>query len=258
MNPMQCDRARDLIGAYVDGELSGAQRQAIAGHLQSCKACAADAQAIRRMGRQIAVAGPETAPASLTFRIRADLAAAEIADGGERTVWRRASAWWNRYGRQAGALGAACAASVLLTVMAVSWWSSNVRLEREIVSAHIRSLLQDSPIQIASSDVHTVKPWFTGRVEFAPQVKDLTPEGFPLLGGRLDYVGERRVGVIVYQRRRHLVNVFIWPAENTAPIAPYGLVQKGYNLVTWSEAGVTYWAISDLNAGELLQFQSLL
>lgn len=255
---MQCDRARDLLGAYVDGELAGGQRQAIAGHLQSCTACATEAQDIRRLGRQVAAAGRETAPGPLTLRIRADLAAVKVAEGGERTFRLRAPWWRNRFGRQAAALVAACLVSVLLTWLAASWWSSGVRLEREIVSAHIRSLLQDSPIQIASSDAHTVKPWFAGRVEFAPEVKDLTPEGFPLVGGRLDYVGERRVGVIVYQRRRHLVNVFTWPAGNTAPIAPRGLVQKGYNLVTWSNGGLIYWAVSDLNAGELLQLQSLL
>ena len=104
----------------------------------------------------------------------------------------------------------------------------------------------------------TVKPWFTGRVDFAPEVKDLTAEGFPLLGGRLDYVGERRVGALVYRRNGHVVTVFMWPVGTTARAAPQSLVQKGYNLLTWSKDGVAFWAVSDLNAGELRQLQSLL
>ena len=132
------------------------------------------------------------------------------------------------------------------------------RPENDIVSAHIRSLLQDSPIQIASSDSHTVKPSFNGRIDFAPDVKDLTAEGFPLAGGRLDYIADRRVGAIVYRRRIHVVNVFMWPAANAESRPPQFETVKGYNLMSWSRSGVTYWAISDLNAGELRQLQSLM
>jgi hypothetical protein len=103
---------------------------------------------------------------------------------------------------------------------------------------------------VASSDAHNVKPWFAGRVDFAPDVKDLTVEGFPLLGGRLDYVGERRVGALVYQRRLHIVNVFMWPAPSLDDVAPKLTTKNGYNLLAWSKSGITYWAISDLDALE--------
>ena len=156
------------------------------------------------------------------------------------------------------ATAAACLVTALITWGTVARWNAGEIVEREIVSAHVRSLLQETPIQVASSDAHTVKPWFNGRVDFAPDVKDLTAEGFPLIGGRLDYIGERRVSAIVYRRRQHVVNVFMWPAGQSTSPAPRPVVQRGYNLQSWSRSGVTYWAISDLNAGELSQLQSLL
>ena len=120
----------------------------------------------------------------------------------------------------------------------------------------MRSLLQESPIQVASSEAHTDKPWFAGRLEFAPSVKDLTAEGFPLAGARLDYIGDRRVAALVYHRRLHVVNVFEWPATDGADSAPRDFVHKGYNVVSWGKGGIAYWAISDLNIGELRLLQS--
>jgi anti-sigma factor RsiW len=125
------------------------------------------------------------------------------------------------------------------------------RMEHDIVNAHIRSLLQDSPVQVASSDQHTVQPWFAGRTDFAPAVKDLAAEGFPLLGGRLDYVADRRVGVIVYKRRLHVINVFMWPAGPANGSDPQAAVRNGYNLLSWTRNGVSYRAVSDLSSDEL-------
>jgi anti-sigma factor RsiW len=132
-------------------------------------------------------------------------------------------------------------------------------VEREILTAHRRSLVQDKPIQIASSDGHTVKPWFNGRIDFAPPVRDLTFAGFLLVGGRVDIIGENRVAAIVYKRREHVINVFMWPSSN-APVAQTAahIAIKGYNAVTWSAPGLTYWAVSDLNFNELNNLQKLL
>jgi anti-sigma factor RsiW len=132
------------------------------------------------------------------------------------------------------------------------------QLEQQVLQAHIRSLLQDGPIQVASSDSHTVKPWFAGRVDFAPDVKDLTAEGFALLGGRLDYVDDRRVGALVYRRRLHVVDVFMWRAPGNEEVAPTLATKNGYNLLSWTKGGVTYWAVSDIDANELKRLQSLL
>ena len=160
--------------------------------------------------------------------------------------------------RRAAALIAVAALSSTLTFALTRSMDANARLQAEVVSAHIRSLLADSPIQIASSDQHTVKPWFNGRIDFAPEVKDLAAEGFALAGGRLDYVGGRRVGSLVYKRRLHVVNVFMWPAATGEPAAPRFAASNGFNTAQWSRNGVVYWAISDLNAGELQQLPSLM
>ena len=257
---MQCDRARDLLGASVDGEVTGAERQAIAEHVRSCPRCAAEAEDIRRLSRQVAAVGREAAPRALARRISADLAAEHpvATDAVAIAPAVRMQSNRQRYGSMAASLAAACLVTAALTWSVANRWTASERFERDIVSAHIRSLLQDAPIQVASSDAHTVKPWFMGRIDFAPDIKDLTAEGFPLAGGRLDYIGERRVGAIVYRRHKHVVNVFMWPAEQAAPIAAQAVVHKGYNLLSWSKGGLTYWAISDLNDGEMRQLQGLL
>jgi anti-sigma factor RsiW len=131
-------------------------------------------------------------------------------------------------------------------------------LEHDVLSAHVRALLQESPVQVAASDQHAVKPWFAGRVDFAPEVKDLTGEGFPLVGGRLDYIGGRRVGALVYKRRLHTIDVFMWPEKGGDEASPRLVTLQGYNVLTWHRKDLTFWAISDLNAGELRELQSLL
>ena len=174
--------------------------------------------------------------------------------GRTRFVLRRIpSSLW----RQATALAACCALSAVLTWWVVTSTGQLHAVQQEMVVAHIRSLLQDSPIQVASSDSHTVKPWFAGRVDFAPEVKDLTAEGFPLLGGRLDYVNQRRVGALVYRRQLHTVNVFMWRAPGT-DVAPTLAKRNGYNLLVWTKGGVTYCAVSDLASDELKRLQSLM
>jgi anti-sigma factor RsiW len=254
---MRCDRARNLINPFVDAELGGESRKAVAAHIEACADCAALVTDIQHMSKAIAEVGRELAPKSLALRVRCTLASALEEQGRAK---KRLVRWRAPSGivRQAGMLAASCVLSVLLT-----WWFMTStgqanRLEQELLTAHVRSLLQDSPIQVASSDTHTVKPWFAGRVDFAPDVKDLTAEGFPLLGGRLDYVGERQVGALVYRRRLHFVNVFMWTAPGLDDVPPKLRTKSGYNLLSWSKTGVTYWAISDLDAHELERLQSLL
>ncbi len=151
----------------------------------------------------------------------------------------------------------ACAISIAGTL----WWAHRVdgqeTLSRDVLAAHVRSLLQDNAVQIASRDTHTVKPWFAGRLEFSPVVKDLSTEGFQLVGGRLDYVDRQRVATLVYRRRLHQISVFIWPSDGRSAQAAYSAKIDGYHVLGWSKANMTYWAVSDLNEGELRELQAL-
>jgi anti-sigma factor RsiW len=258
---MQCERARELVSPHLDGELSTEEHRVVASHLEGCRACSAQATDFQRIGQTLAEAGREPAPKALSQRVRASLAReAHVEPARTSLIAKRAGtlSMLRRLTRQAAIIAAAC----VLSALAVWWTTSTLgqqqRLEHDVLAAHVRSLLQDSPIQVASSDAHTVKPWFAGRVDFSPEVKDLASEGFPLVGGRLDYVGGRRVGAVVYKRRLHIINVFMWPSASPGDAAPRLLTRNGYNLLAWSRDGVDYWAISDLNAGDLAQLQGLL
>jgi len=253
---MQCEQVGELLGAYHDQELDPGKRRDVAAHLETCANCNAIANEIGRIGRQLAAVGREPAPRDLRVRIRAALAKADAQSPSRMTKILGVHA--SGLLRQAAVLAFACALTALATAMVLSRAEKGTLLEREIVSAHVRSLLQESPIQVASSDTHAVKPWFSGRVDFSPPVKDLTAEGFPLLGGRVDYIGERRVAALVYQRHLHVVNVFLWPSGSGREVAPSRDAFKGYNVLVWNSAGITYWAVSDLNGDELRQLQNLL
>lgn len=262
---MPCDRPFSLVSAYVDDELPDDERRAFARHLADCPACAALAGELRQIGQALAAAGRETVPAGLPARVRLALAkAAEAQETEPETVIAKAAPSWRRGWprpallRQAAVLALAC----LISALAAGWYVGGAarqdQIERELLSAHLRSLLQDSPIQIASSDAHTVRPWFAGKVDFAPEARDLAAEGYPLLGGRLDSIDGRRVGALVYRRRLHLINVFAWPAADAANLAPRLATRQGYNLLSWSRGGVAYAAISDLDGAELARLPGLL
>src|SRR5258708_8676701 len=134
----------------------------------------------------------------------------------------------------------------------------NDRIGQEVVASHVRSLLADPLTDVASSDRHTVKPWFAGKLDFAPTVVDLSADGFPLIGGRLDYLEHRPVAALVYSRRKHAINLFIWPAERDSGGALETASAQGYQIAHLNEAGTAYLTITDLNSSELRQFLQLI
>ena len=250
---MTCDEARPLLHAYLDGELGLAKSLEAEAHLNNCPACAteqANLRALRAGLRDRALY--HQAPARLERKVRAALRDARRAEG--RTA-RFASA------RYAWA-GAAAAAALVLIMIAVSGLPpfsppAGELTAREVVDDHLRSLAANHLTDVLSSNQHTVKPWFDGRLDFTPPVQDFVNQGFPLIGGRLDYLDNRPVAAVVYRRRLHIINLFISPADHAADTPPQSQVQNGYNIVHWSKSEMSYWAVSSVSASELEKFAQL-
>jgi anti-sigma factor RsiW len=249
---MQCKEAHETLSALLDHELGAEQQHAAKAHIAGCSLCAEVARDYRRIGDDLRTVARAAPPADLAHKVRARLAAeAQSSHGAPRFPW-------GRLAQYAASLILIAGLSGLLGWQLAQSTFEQRRLERDVVAAHVRSLLQDNTVQIASSESHTVKPWFNGRIEFAPTVKDLTAEGFPLVGGRLEFIDNRRIAALVYKRRRHVINVFMWPADGEARTAPKAAILQGYNTLSWTAGGITFWAVSDLNAKELADLQGLL
>ncbi|MCU1342952.1 MAG: anti-sigma factor [Candidatus Acidoferrum typicum] len=254
---MSCDLTQRFVSGYLDGELDLVRTIEVEAHLKSCEFCARELenqQALREALRRSSLG--YTAPASLRNRIQTSLDAATATKSPER-----ASAW---HGWQIWRLAAAFAVLVLCTVTA--WQllpglhapSSNQRIAAEVFASHVRSLEANHLMDVVSTDQHTVKPWFDGKLDFSPPVEDLASDGFPLIGGRLDYLEGREVAALVYQRRKHFINLFVWPDASGSSAAPVLESMQGYNLMRWSRGGFHFWAASDVSAADLAEFVRLL
>jgi anti-sigma factor RsiW len=244
---MTCDEAEILLHALIDGELDAGHAREVEAHIATCPACAAQFEAYREMSK--AIAGTElryTAPLSLRRRIDAALPkpqAPRVQAPSRRAVLR---------GFAMGSAASAMAASVLVAIVLRN--DDTQRIESEIVSAHLRSLQAGHLTDVISTDQHTVKPWFNGRLDVSPPVVDLTAQGFTLIGGRLDYVDARAIGAIVYKRRAHVINLFVAQTASAERQPARMDTIQGFNIRRWSEAGLNYWAVSDLAADELAEF----
>ena len=244
---MNCQQAKPLIDPYADGELESAAILELEQHLEGCSACALawrNLQSLKKTLKSDALYF--TAPAELRQRIKSELPSPAKAVP-QRQVWT-----WNWL---TTTLSGAFAVSLALLLMVTQTRpSSEQQLAQEIVSSHIRSLMPGHVMDVVSTDQHTVKPWFNGKLDFSPPVKDLAAQEFPLVGGRLDYLGGRSVAALVFQRHKHIINLFVWPTKENGSKPTSVTPSQGYNLIHWSEAQMTFWAVSDLNAKELMEF----
>jgi anti-sigma factor RsiW len=244
---MSCERGPWLHG-YFDGELDAARAAEFDAHLDGCVSCRTALEAEDALRQAIRGAGLYSpAPPSLQAKAREALVP---------------SAWlpgWGRLARRAllATAAAALAMVVLWPLRAGRGADPASVLATEVLDAHLRSLQPSHLTDVVSSDQHTVKPWFDGRLDFAPPVRDLSAEGYPLLGGRLDVIAGRTVAALAYGRRQHVVNLFVWPAESPGVSRPSTGSARGYQWVEWTEGGMRFWAISDVAADDLADFVRL-
>ncbi len=249
---MRCDESEVMLHALIDGELDAGHARDVEAHVAGCAGCAEKFAAFRTM-HDVMSAAPlkEIAPAHLRSRIDALLAAPEGRVVSMRQVLRPTRRSFFGGLAMGSALSGALAASLVFTVMR---GDQEQTIAEEVVSAHIRSLQAGHLMDVETSDRHTVKPWFNGRVDVAPPVIDLTAESFTLLGGRLDYVDGEPVAAIVYQRRKHVINLFVAQHLGGKHPRPIAKSIQGYNCRHWTQNGLDLWAVSDIVGDELDEF----
>jgi anti-sigma factor RsiW len=248
----------ELVQAYADHQLDAAQALEVERHLTGCEDCAAAYRSQRALRAAIGDSALyHRAPPALLDRLAETLAAAPEprtspmpsapARSRRPLLWRSLS------------LAASAAFLVVMTAAIVtrfSQFSPPEQTLRDVVAGHVRSLMVNHLADVPSSDQHTVKPWFNGKLDFSPPVKDLASEGFPLIGGRMDVIEDRPVAALVYRRHAHYINLFIWPSTRESG-AEEMTSRRGYNVIHWTQSGMTCWAVSDLNRGELEEFARL-
>ena len=248
---MACERADTLVHGYFDNELDALRAAEFESHLEKCPECVAALDALESLRSTINVAQPyEKMSASIRKKILADLNVKTP----PVTATSRATTNWRWL---------AMAAAFLLLIYG-GWRVASLRrgdsrealMASKIVDAHLRSLQPGHLEDVLSTDQHTVKPWFDGKIDFAPPVRDFSEQGFPLQGGRLDVVDNRTVSALVYGRRKHVVNVFIWPSSEKDAAPRTGSIQ-GYQWIDWRKQGMEFYAVSDASAPDLDQLQRL-
>jgi len=246
---MRCDEVHPRLDAYLDGELAETERAPVRDHLQACPDCGPEAVALERLREGIRQSAPvyrtpDALRSQIRFALRREGAAAAPASYSHAPGWL------------------AYAASILLAIAIGSGGTFAVLGDRqadpvatEILDSHLRSLLGTHLTDVASSDQHTVKPWFAGRTDLSPPAVDLAADGFPLVGGRLELIAGKPVPALVYKRREHVINLFVMPAAR----ADRGdtLSRHGYNLRQWDEGDLGFWAVTDAGPTELAEFERL-
>ena len=254
---MSCELTQRFVPVYMDGELDLVRTIELEEHLKYCLPCAQNLENHQELRAVLRRSLPTyTAPASLRERIKSSLGASNGAEVQVRKVkWASLHVW-----QWAGAVTA------LVLFSLTSWQltahlrapSSDEQITAEVFSNHVRSLEANHLMDVVSTDQHTVKPWFDAKLDFSPPVEDLASDGFPLIGGRLDYLEGREVAALIYQRQKHFINVFVWP-NSTGSKSPQAIeTRQGYNIIRWSSGGFQCWAVSDIASSDLAEFVGLL
>ena len=244
---MDCPTCEASVDAYVDGELSARESAAVEQALTACPECRERLATARAIGGLLRDLPVERTTDLLRARLERDLRAS--VDAPEPRA-RPAARPWARW--------SAMAASLIVAV-GIGWvggtfTSREGRDSNEAIASYLRVAMAEAPVEVASSDRHTVKPWFAGRIDYSPPVHDLTAEGFPLVGGRLDVVSGRKVSVLVYRRNQHRIVLSLWPAGAGGNVAPSVTQRDGFALAEWRHAGFDMRAVSDISPNEMSSF----
>jgi len=268
---MNCQEIANLRDGYLDGELDALTSQKIEQHLKACSKCEEAYAVNTALARAVSQALPYyKAPIELRQRIRIslgeaisattnrgaageDLLAVRRPERVRRGVFSEMS--WNWLALAAAIVLAAVIGSTLLPRLHQP--GSDEFLATQLIASHVRSLMANHLTDVASSDQHTVKPWLDAKLDFAAPVLDLSGDGFPLIGGRLDYLDNHAAAALVYQRRKHFINLFIWPTTPGDSKVETIVARQGYHLLHWSDGDFTYWAVSDVNISDLENFKQL-
>ncbi|HML10839.1 MAG TPA: hypothetical protein VK432_08255 [Stellaceae bacterium] len=247
-----CDKVL-LVQAELDGELDAAQAAALEAHRARCLICQAAQEELLRARALLRTEPYETTPDDVRARVMARLRQVGLPQAVSAPQPSRPRWDWLRGPGLGFGLGAACAAAISLLIVL----PQRSDLTNAVVADHIRALQPGHLEDVVSSDQHTVKPWFDGRIDFAPPVRDFAADGFPLRGGRLDYLDNRPVAALVYQRDKHIIDLYVWPASDAPARFAGDASIQGYNVAHWTADGMNFWAVSDVERGQLNDFVAL-
>jgi anti-sigma factor RsiW len=245
---VDCREVEGLLGAYLDGELEPPVSASVREHVAACAACRQRLANLESIGRMVRRAPYYQAPE--TLRARVTPARPRSAAPSHLLAWAAAAV-----------MVASLTGSILLvrsSTRAARTGDPVDLVAQEVVSSHVRALMGEHLFDVRSTDQHTVKPWFLGKLDFSPPVTDLAQAGFPLTGGRLDYVAGHPVAALVYTRRQHTINLFVWPEASDAVRSSDARAIRGFHVRHWTRGGMSYWAVSDVNDADLDQFVKLL
>jgi mycothiol system anti-sigma-R factor len=266
---VNCQEITNLMDAYLDGELDPITSQKIEQHLRDCPKCEESFEAHTALAHAVSRGAPYyRAPVELRQRIQSSLRDAIDTEPRGHAVQENRRSVTRPQAERRGIFfetpwnWLALAASIVLAAIVASSFLPRLRqpgadqfLATQLIASHVRSLMANHLTDVASSDQHTVKPWLDVKLDFAAPVVDLSAEGFPLIGGRLDYLDNRPVAALVYGRRKHFINLFVWPVESNAAKGPETISRQGYHLLHWVSSDFNYWAVSDISDSELQTFK---